>query len=93
MSVCFNRPIAFVPYGHIYQIPNATSFRFWIPHRALSLGTSPGLITIGKGGKGDSFPHVFGCEWNPFGKVHDSTGKAKNEWAGILTLVHFISLT
>jgi hypothetical protein len=43
---------------------------------------SPGLITIGKGGKGDTFPHVFGVVWNPFGT---SAEQDKNEWAEFVT--------
>ena len=49
------------------------------------VGTSLGLITIGKGGKGDSFPHVFGAAWNPYGKSSDPNSKAKHEWAEFVT--------
>jgi hypothetical protein len=55
-----------------------------IPHE---VGTSPGLITIGKGGKGDSFPHVLGAVWNPFGKCSDGglDSGVKHEWAEFVT--------
>lgn len=46
----------------------------------------PGLITVGKGGKGDSFPHVYGASWNPYGKFdkYDTTD-SKHEWSEFVT--------
>ena len=50
---------------------------------------TPGLLTVGKGGKGDSFPHVYGASWNPFGKVDGGGDEAdapvKNKWSEFVT--------
>ena len=50
----------------------------------LETGVFPGLITVGKGGKGDSFPHVYGVSWNPYGK-YDKYDALKNEWSEFVT--------
>ena len=50
---------------------------------------TPGLITVGKGGKGDSFPHVYGASWNPFGKVDgggdEEDATIKHKWSEFVT--------
>ena len=50
----------------------------------LEEGVFPGLVTVGKGGKGDSFPHVYGASWNPYGS-YDAYDALKDEWSEFVT--------
>ena len=50
----------------------------------LEEGVFPGLITVGKGGKGDKFPHVYGASWNPYGS-YDKYDELKDEWSEFVT--------